>query len=65
MIKKDFIDPLNALSCNFEEKNKCFYFVIFKGREMGNYLTWQEAASHIEGFPNPSFKGFYSFQEAE
>lgn len=61
MIKKDFIDSLNALSYNIEEKNKCSYFVFFKGQETGIYLTWQEGARHIEGFPNPIFKGFYSF----
>lgn len=32
---------------------------------MGNYLTWQEAASRIEGFPSPIFKGFYSFWDGE
>ncbi|KAK3193392.1 hypothetical protein Dsin_024702 [Dipteronia sinensis] len=61
---KGFLNSLNILSQYFVENNKFSYYVVYKGRKVGIYSTWQETASYVEDFPNPIFKGFYSLEEA-
>ena len=61
---KGFLNSLNVLSQYFVENNKFSYYVVYRGRKIGIYSTWQETAMYVEDFPNPSFKGFYSLEEA-
>ncbi|KAK3221750.1 hypothetical protein Dsin_008775 [Dipteronia sinensis] len=61
---KGFLNSLNILNQYFVENNKFSYYVVYKGRKVGIYSTWQETASYVEDFPNPIFKGFYSLEEA-
>ncbi|KAK3204490.1 hypothetical protein Dsin_018536 [Dipteronia sinensis] len=60
---KGFLNSLNILSQYFVENNKFSLSVVYKGRKVGIYSTWQETASYVEDFPNPIFKGFYSLEE--
>lgn len=43
--------------------NFAFYFVL-NGRQPGIYFYWPRVLAQIENFPNPVFKGFYTFQDA-
>ena len=61
---KGFLNSLNVLSQYFAENNKFSCYVVYRGRKFGIYSTWQETAMYVEDFPNPSFKGFYSLEEA-
>ena len=61
---KGFLNSLNVLSQFFVENNKFSCYVVYRGRKIGIYSTWQETAMYVEDFPNPCFKGFYSLEEA-
>ena len=61
---KGFLISLNILSQYFVENNKFSYYVVYRGRKVGIYSTWQEIASYVEDFPSPIFKGFYYLEEA-
>ncbi|KAJ4370012.1 hypothetical protein N0V83_005776 [Neocucurbitaria cava] len=41
------------------------FYAVKVGRTPGVYQTWDEAKQHIEGFPNPQFKKFSTYTEAE
>ncbi|CAO2648662.1 Nn.00g079290.m01.CDS01 [Neocucurbitaria sp. VM-36] len=41
------------------------FYAVKVGRAPGVYQTWDEAKQQIEGFPNPEFKKFGSYTEAE
>lgn len=53
----------SQLNNNIDSKNFVFYFVLH-GRQPGIYFYWPRVIVQIENFPNPAFKGFYTFQEA-
>jgi len=40
------------------------YYVVKKGHRTGIFKTWPECKSAVEGFTNPVYKKFTSFQEA-
>ena len=61
---KGFLNSLNVLSQYFVENNKFSCYVVYRGRKVGIYSTWQETAGYVEDFPGPIFKGFYSLEEA-
>ncbi|KAK2644691.1 hypothetical protein Ddye_019886 [Dipteronia dyeriana] len=61
---KGFLQSLNILSHHFAEINKFGFYVVFRGRRTGIFSTWQETVECIEGFPNPIFKGYFSYDEA-
>ena len=61
---KGFLNSLNVLSQYFVENNKFSCYVVYRGRKVGIYSTWQETSMYVEDFPNPVFKGFYSLDEA-
>lgn len=41
------------------------YYAVKNGRKPGIYTSWDEAKVQVEGYKNPSFKGFNSKLEAE
>ncbi|KAK2640294.1 hypothetical protein Ddye_028089 [Dipteronia dyeriana] len=61
---KGFLQTENVLSQCFSENNKFSFYVVFSGRKIGIFSTWQEIAGSVENFPNPIFKGYCSFKEA-
>ena len=57
---KGFLNSLNILSQYFVENNKFSYYVVYRGRKVGIYSTWQETASYVEDFSSPILKVFIS-----
>ncbi|KAF9789798.1 ribonuclease H-like domain-containing protein [Thelephora terrestris] len=41
------------------------FYAVCKGREIGVFTTWDEAQSHVQGFPGAKFKKFKTLPEAE
>ena len=46
-----------------KKKQKVVYGVR-RGKKVGVYETWKECEEQIKGFPGPSFRKFYSNQDA-
>ena len=44
-------------------KKKSWY-AVRKGRKTGLYTTWEECKKQVIGYPNASYKGFYTKEEA-
>ncbi len=44
---------------------KAKYYVVWEGREVGIFNTWEECKKQIDAFPNASYKSFANKKEAE
>ena len=44
-------------------KKKSWY-AVRQGRKTGLYTTWEECKKQVIGYPNASYKGFYTKEEA-
>jgi len=41
------------------------FYVVWKGRKIGIFTSWEEARKQVEGFPQARYKGFARREEAE
>lgn len=46
-------------------KPKAKFYTVLKGRVPGVYNTWEECKAQVDGFANPVYKSFESFEEAK
>lgn len=47
------------------KKPKKVAYVVFRGREPGVYLTWDECNAQVDGFTDNKQKGYFTVHEAE